>query len=109
MRFLVGTNPPPGLAVWLVSEGDEACHVRDVGLHQAKHRLIWHYAKDNAYCIVTKDEDFVFLSAADQTGPRGVWVRIGNAVRRVLTQRMAGAWPQILAKLKQGEMVVEVR
>jgi predicted nuclease of predicted toxin-antitoxin system len=29
MRFLIDTQPPPGLALWLVAEGHDAEHVAD--------------------------------------------------------------------------------
>jgi len=108
MRFLIDTNLPPAFAAWLVSEGHDACHTKDIGLGPAKDRAIWRYAKDNDYCIVTKDEDFVLLRAVDQQGPSVVWVRIGNAVKRVLLQRVAGAWPQVIAQLEAGADVVEL-
>ena len=109
MHFLVDTNLPPSLAVALVALGHEATHTKDHGLEQATDRLIWKHAMDENACIVTKDEDFVLLKAANPAGPHVVWVRIGNAVRRVLMQRLIGAWPAVVTKLAQGESVVEVR
>jgi predicted nuclease of predicted toxin-antitoxin system len=58
---------------------------------------------------VTKDEDFVLLKASDPDGPCVVWVRIGNAVRRIIEKRISAAWPSIVGKLNQGESVVELR
>ena len=75
----------------------------------ATDRAIWKYAKDHGFCIVTKDEDFVLLRTSDRQGPSVVWVRIGNAVKRVILLRLATAWPAVVAKLEQGEAVVEVR
>jgi predicted nuclease of predicted toxin-antitoxin system len=109
MRFLVDTNLTPGLSVWLASEGHDAVHTKEIGHEHAKDRAIWQYAKDHGYCILTKDEDFVFLRAADPCGPLVVWVRIGNAVNRVLLQRVALAWPQVMAQLEAGAGVVELR
>jgi predicted nuclease of predicted toxin-antitoxin system len=109
MRFLIDTNLPPALAFWLAAEGFEAMHTKDLGLEHAKDRAIWRYAKDNNFCIVTKDEDFVLYQVADTSGPKVVWVRIGNAIRRILLQRMAVAWPAVLIQLQQGALVVEVR
>jgi predicted nuclease of predicted toxin-antitoxin system len=109
MRFLVDTNLPPSLSAWLATEGHDALHTRDIGLELAKDRVIWQYAKDNGYCIVTKDEDFVLLQANDPTGAKVVWVRIGNAIKRVLLQRVAIAWSQVVAQLEAGAKVVELR
>jgi predicted nuclease of predicted toxin-antitoxin system len=109
MNFLVDTNLPPSLVDLLVAQGHTAQHTRDIGLAQATDRAIWQAAKAAGACIITKDEDFVLIKSFDPTGPRVVWVRIGNAVRRVLLQRLMGAWPAVVAKLEQGESIVEVR
>ena len=109
MRFLVDTNLPASPSAWLVIEGHDALRTKDVGLELAKDRAIWLYAKDNGYCIVTKDEDFVLLQANDPAGAKVVSVQIGNAIRRILMQRLAIAWPAIVAKLEQGASVVEIR
>jgi predicted nuclease of predicted toxin-antitoxin system len=60
-------------------------------------------------CIVTKDEDFVLLSALDRAGPVVVWVRIGNAVRSVLLDRLPALWPDVVKAIERGEKVIEVR
>lgn len=109
MRFLVDANLPPALAELLTSLGHEAQHAHDLGMATAKDRAIWDHAVATAACIVTKDEDFVLLKAAKPGGPPVVWVRIGNAIRRVLLQRFASAWPTVEAKLDQGEDIVEIR
>ena len=76
---------------------------------QATDRKIWKHAADNKLCIVSKDEDFVLMHAADPTGPSVVWIRIGNTIRRLLLPRLATAWPAVVGRLEQGDTVVEVR
>jgi predicted nuclease of predicted toxin-antitoxin system len=109
MRFLIDTNLPPALAEWLISEGHEAQHTSDIGMTAAKDRAIWDHAHSTGACIVTKDEDFVLLKASRPDGPPIVWVRVGNAVRRVLLQRLAAAWPTVVDKIDQGDEIVEIR
>jgi predicted nuclease of predicted toxin-antitoxin system len=98
MDYLVDSNLPPAIATWLSSQGAVARHASEIGLERAQDRAIWQHAKTVSACIVTKDEDFVLLRANDPAGPRIVWVRIGNALRRVLIQRFATAWPLIEAR-----------
>jgi predicted nuclease of predicted toxin-antitoxin system len=107
--FLVDTNLPPDVAVLLVSLGYAAQHTSQIGLERAKDRDIWRHAKTTGCSIVTKDEDFVLFKAADPTGPSVVWVRIGNALRRVILHKLANAWPAVVAKLDGGETVVELK
>ena len=109
MKFLVDANLPPALARWLASEGHDARHVSDLGIEAMPDRAIWQRARDLGACIVTKDEDFVLLQALDRAGPPVVWVRIGNAVRTVLLQRIPGLWPEVVSAIERGEKIVEVR
>jgi predicted nuclease of predicted toxin-antitoxin system len=109
MRFLVDTNLPPALAEWLTTQGHEAMHTSELGMAAAKDSAIWEHAQATNACIVTKDEDFVLLKTSRCDGPPILWVRIGNAVRSVLLQRVAAAWPTVLAKINEGEGVVEIR
>lgn len=109
MRFLIDTNLPPVLAKWLAGQGHEAQHVTELGMEAAQDRAIWQAAANSGAVIVTKDEDFALLKAANSAGPGVVWIRIGNAVRRVLLQRLAAAWPSVIARLEEGHGIVEVR
>lgn len=109
MRFLIDANLPPALALWLVDEGHEAHHVRDIGLEEKLDREIWQRAREIDACIVTKDEDFVLLHALDRSGPAVVWIRIGNTVRRVLLQRLPALWPSVIMAIERGEKIIEVR
>ena len=108
MRFIIDTNLTPGLAVWLRSQGHEAHHTSDLGLGQATDRAISSRGKADGAIVVTKDEDFVLLKTMDPAGPQVVWIRIGNAVNRVLLQRLDVAWPSVVEKLSKGEPVVEL-
>ena len=109
MRFLVDANLPPAFARWLVSEGHEAKHVSDLEIERSSDREIWARARELGACIVTKDEDFILLQALDRAGPAVVWIRIGNAVRSVLLNRLPELWPAVVSAIERGERIVEVR
>jgi predicted nuclease of predicted toxin-antitoxin system len=109
VKFLVDANLPPALARWLTSEGHEAYHVSNFGLEAMPDHAIWARARELGACIVTKDEDFVLLQALDRAGPAVVWIRIGNAVRNVLLQRLPALWLEVVSAIERGEKVVEVR
>jgi predicted nuclease of predicted toxin-antitoxin system len=72
-------------------------------------RAIWRRAIEMGACIVTKDEDFALLQALDRSGPAVVWIRIGNAVRRVLLERLPKLWPAVVSAIDRGEKIVELR
>jgi predicted nuclease of predicted toxin-antitoxin system len=58
--------------------------------------------------LITKDADFITLRALQRSGPAVVWVRIGNATRKVIVGRIEAALPQILMALTRGEQIVVV-
>jgi predicted nuclease of predicted toxin-antitoxin system len=109
VKFIVDANLPPALARWLTSEGYEAYHVSDIGMTRMSDRAIWQRARDTGACLITKDEDFTLLQALDRSGPTVVWIRIGNALRRVLLRRLPGVWPAVLSAIERGDKVIEVR
>ncbi len=65
-------------------------------------QAIWTRARELDACVITKDEDFILLQALDSAGPAVVWIRIGNAIRSVLLQRVThrGGFASAFAFLK---------
>jgi predicted nuclease of predicted toxin-antitoxin system len=52
--------------------------VREVGLKEAGDSIIWTYAKQNGFVIVSKDSDFQQRSLLFGHPPKFVWLRVGN-------------------------------
>ena len=109
LKFIVDAQLPPALAKWLKTKGAEATAVRDLGLQAASDDEIWRLAASQGAIVVTKDEDFAQLAAADANGPAIVWVRTGNVVNRLLVARFEACWTEIEAHLRAGARVVELR
>jgi predicted nuclease of predicted toxin-antitoxin system len=109
VRFLVDTQLPKALAVWLGERGHTAEHVLDVGLGQAKDTPVWRYAELNRAVIVTKDEDFAEWVRRGRPGPAVVWLRIGNSSKRALLAWIEPLLPAVIRHLEQGNRLVEVR
>jgi len=109
LRFLVDAQLPPALAKFLRDKGHDAAAVREVQLRDADDDEIWDRARADGAIIVTKDEDFAKLVAANDGGPRVLWVRTGNLLRRVLLARFENAWPELEGHLIAGARLVEMR
>jgi predicted nuclease of predicted toxin-antitoxin system len=83
------------LSFHLVAELQSTCpgsaHVDSVGLHGQADSAIWHFAQDNGFIIVSKDDDFRRLSFLHGAPPKVIWLSIGNAISRttlrILTNR----------------------
>lgn len=108
MRFLIDAQLPPALAAWLVSAGHHAVALRDVGLRDARDTEICAFALREGYIVVTKDEDYAALARL-QPSPRILWVRIGNAVNRVLLAAFDAKWQEILEHLESDSPVIVLR
>ncbi len=108
MKFLIDAQLPPALAEWLIQRGYEAKAVRSVGLRDAADRELWSLAEKDDWVIVTKDEDFAHMAAGHDQGPQVLWLRIGNAVNRVLFDWLEPLLPQVVIELRAGNRLVEV-
>jgi predicted nuclease of predicted toxin-antitoxin system len=67
--------------------------VRDVGLKEAADAVVWQYAVQQGFAIVTKDADFHQRSFLFGHPPKVIWVRVGNAptaMIEALLRRRAG-------------------
>lgn len=109
MKFLVDAQLPPALALWLREAGHDAQAVREVGLREAEDADIWNRALKTGEVLITKDEDFPARAQQTDVSPVIVWLRIGNATNQVLREWFMPQLPQIIAWIKQGVRVLEIR
>jgi hypothetical protein len=58
MRFLVVANLPLSTAARIQAHGHEAVDVRSVSMGAAADSVIAHHARDNGFCLLTRDKDF---------------------------------------------------
>ena len=62
MKLLYDENLSPALVAQLADAYPDAAHVHDIGLGMADDSSVWERAKDDGYCIVSKDSDYYDLS-----------------------------------------------
>ncbi len=84
MRLLSDENLSAWLPINLADVFPNSLHVRDIGLKSEPDRDIWIYAKAHGLTVVTKDEDFHRRTVFDKSGPKVVWIRLGNCSARVI-------------------------
>ncbi len=106
--FLVDAQLPPALARWLAAQGHPAQHVLDFAGDGTSDSEIWDRALRSGAVIVSKDEDFALRAARDLSGPRVVWIRIGNTRRNALLDWFSKLLPTVLAALDRGERIIEI-
>lgn len=79
MKLLFDQNLSFRLVKALQVEYPDSRHVRDVGLGDASDEVVWRYAAEQGYTVVTKDADFHQRSFLFGAPPKIVWLRCGNA------------------------------
>ena len=82
MKLLFDENLSHKLARRLADLFPDSAHVRDVGLKATDDPLVWDYARDNDFMIVSKDADMHDLSLVFGNPPKVVWIRLGNCSTR---------------------------
>ena len=93
MKLLFDQNLSHRLVQSLQEEYPDSSHVREVGLQEASDAVVWQYAAQQGFAIVTKDADFHQRSFLFGYPPKVIWVRVGNAptdVIEALLRRRAG-------------------
>ena len=78
MKLLFDENLSPKLPRLLADLFPDSLHVRDVGMKTTADPLVWDYARDNGFMIVSKDVDMHDLSLVFGNPPKVVWLRLGN-------------------------------
>jgi predicted nuclease of predicted toxin-antitoxin system len=78
VKLLFDENLAPRLAAALSDLYPSSIHVRDCGLLGATDGLVWQYAQENGFVIVSKDSDYFQRSALRGGPPKVIWLRIGN-------------------------------
>lgn len=76
--MLFDHNLSPRLVRSLTSVYPGSIHVRDVELQSADDFVVWTYARDKGFAVVSKDSDFHQLSFLRGHPPKVVWIRRGN-------------------------------
>lgn len=78
MKLLFDENLSHKLARRLADIFPDSIHVRNVGLKASDDPLVWDYARDNDFMIVSKDADMHDLSLVFGNPPKVIWVRLVN-------------------------------
>jgi predicted nuclease of predicted toxin-antitoxin system len=78
MKLLFDENLSPKLTDRLSDLFPNSLHVRDVGMNKTIDPIVWNYAKDNDFMIVSKDADMHDLSLVYGNPPKVIWLRLGS-------------------------------
>ena len=79
MKLLFDENLSPKLVTLLANQFSSSSHIELLEMRGAADRDIWHYAKDQDFIIVSKDNDFRQQAFLLGPPPKVVWLAVGNA------------------------------
>jgi len=82
VKLLFDENLSPSLPRRVADLFSNSVHVRDVGMKATDDPIVWEYAKNNDFLIVSKDADMHDLSLVFGNPPKVVWLRLGNCSTR---------------------------
>ncbi|MBI3524785.1 MAG: DUF5615 family PIN-like protein [Betaproteobacteria bacterium] len=109
MKFWVDAQLPPLLAEWLSKEyAIDAISLRDLGLRNAPDIEIFQAARQAQAVVISKDSDFVELVSRHGQPPQLLWVTCGNVTNQRLRAVFGKTFPDALALLASGQVIVEV-
>ena len=109
MKFLIDNQLPKALAEHLRVRGHDCEHVLEAGLADSSDISICRYAEAQERILISKDEDFLFLSNQPMSKIKLVWVRLGNCRTPALLAAFDRFWPTIESCFAAGDRIVELR
>jgi predicted nuclease of predicted toxin-antitoxin system len=86
MRLLLDENLSDRVIPRIVDLYPDSLHVKALGLVSTDDGIIWEYAKNNGFTIVSKDADFHQRSILYGHPPKFIYLRIGNSPTSKITQ-----------------------
>jgi predicted nuclease of predicted toxin-antitoxin system len=78
VKLLFDQNLSPRLVQHLSDLYPGSEHVCRVGLDRASDSIVWEYARQNGFTLVTQDADFSEMSDIFGHPPKVIWIRLGN-------------------------------
>ena len=92
MKLLFDQNLSQRIPDILAREFPGSKHVAELRLADAPDLQLWTYAKENDFCIVSKDSDFGDWAQLFGCPPPLVWLRVGNcSTRDIITKLRANS------------------
>ena len=110
MRLLYDHNLSPKLTTILQDVYPQSVHVYSIGLEESSDVVIWEYARTNGLVIVTKDADYLAISAQLGHPPKVVRIGLGNGPTVVVAESLRFHHHELLRFFEdQGSAFIELR
>ncbi len=110
MKMLLDHNLSPRLIGRLADIFADSSHVTYHALDEADDFVVWQFAYDNGFTLVTKDSDFYDLSLLRGFPPKVIWLRIGNCTTSAIEELLRAYQQEISlfeADLEAGTLALQ--
>ena len=97
MRLLFDQNLSRQLRRMLADLYPQSEQVREIGLADAPDNVIWDYALDHGFVIVTKDSDYYDMSLTCGHPPKVIWIRLGNCPTSAVAELLRNRYDELMA------------
>ena len=88
MKLLFDQNLSFKLCRQLADAFPDSNQSRLLGMEQTADRIIWEYAKDNDFIVVSHDVDFADMATLYGPPPTVIWLRCGNQPTSAIEKRL---------------------
>lgn len=97
VKLLFDQNLSHRLVALLAEHYPASVHVRNVGLSAADDQVVWSFAAQNGFTIVSKDSDFQQRAFLYGHPPKIIWVRLGNCTTAAVAALLRARYDDVLA------------
>ncbi len=104
MKLLLDENLSRRIVPLLEPHSPGSTQVALVGLERASDLDIWRFARENDFCIVTRDADFYDLTLVHGIPPKVVWLRGANPTKTAVANILIENRDRILDMLTAEEV-----
>jgi predicted nuclease of predicted toxin-antitoxin system len=107
-KYILDENLSKVLAVKLIEHLNNVVPVLDIALPKYSDNNIWNYAKDNGYTIITKDNDFLYLSNLYGCPPKIIRLNCGNKSTSYINELIIRRINEIIIFAGNSECYMEI-
>ena len=78
MKLLLDENVSDRIVQQIVDLFPDSTHIKATGLKEADDSVVWAWAKQNGFTILSKDTDFYQRAIVFGSPPKFIWLRVGK-------------------------------
>lgn len=108
MKLLLDENLSDKIIPLILDLYPGSSHVKARNLLRSEDSLIWSFARDNDFAIVSKDSDFHQRSLVYGAPPKLIFLRVGNGPTALVTQVLRSEFRLISEFLRDRQEAVLV-